>query len=786
MLRVRMAALACAATAVCAVLPAGAQAAAPCNVNWVGPSGGDWNTPANWSTDAVPVEGADVCIETASTVVLDDTDASPPTLGSLDVGGNSGASAQLDVAIHDVVVSNATTIGANAGVVLDGTYHGANAGDASLGGGTVDNLGTITMEGSGYNATLYGTVTNQGTIDVPNGTESLGQGSNGGSGSLLNEGTINISSTSSNPSNPPVLKAIAFPITNAGGTINNQGEFDVYGANGVNGGYTQGNGTETGNALQIGANAPITYTGGGASGLNVTVSNAVTGSLVAGQSLQANIGTVLTATASMTNAGSITLDGSYHGSGGGNAAFGGGSGVTITNTGTITMRDGATLYGTVVNQGTIADTDGAAVFGSGSNGPTTAPVGTLTNTGTISTTAASNDPGNPAVLSAISMPVLNDGGTITNAGTFNVSGANGINGGYTQGAGTETGNSVEIGANAPIGYAGAGASSIEVHDGNALTGNISAGQTLQMDIGVTVTAPSSFTNAGSIILNGTYYGGGGGPAGIALSSGTLTNSGSILTESSATLAGDLDNTGTITMQPSSTLEQTSGTFTTDGTLVPEIASTGYGELKVDSGAGLAIGGTLTPTLESAFTPKKAQEIDVIYAPKWKGTFASVGSNWKPDFNTKSQYIGVIYQPGYRYTAAPVAPAVRKIVVSSGTVKLTLACGPAACARYKAVVSVTEHLKGSKLVAVTASAAAKTTRKAKEKTKVVTIGSASGLVATGRSATVTITLDATGKKLLARYHKLKAVVTVTAGGKKVAGKTVSITAAKKKATTKKKK
>jgi len=64
-----------------------------------------------------------------------------------------------------------------------------------------------------------------------------------------------------------------------------------------------------------------------------------------------------------------------------------------------------------------------------------------------------------------------------------------------------------------------------------MSGSLVAGQKLQMDIGTVVTENGSFSNAGTITLNGNYYGGGGGPAGIALSAGTLTNTGTILAES---------------------------------------------------------------------------------------------------------------------------------------------------------------------------------------------------------------------------------------------------------------
>jgi fibronectin-binding autotransporter adhesin len=741
------------------LLPAAGQAAtAPCTVSWTGGASGDWDTPGNWTGDHVPVAGADVCIETASVVSLSQGDTQAAAVASLDIGGNSGAAAELQLAIGQVVTSTATTIGSHASLVLNGTYTSGEAGNAALGGGTVDNLGTITLEGAGYTATLFGTVTNQGTIDIPDGTVDLGQGSNGGTGSLTNEGTIDVSPASADPTNPATVDDGGFPIVNAGGTIDNQGTFNIGASNGIDAGYTQGNGTVTGNALQIYGGTPIVYTGTGASSLNVVDSNSLTGSLVAGQSLQANIGVVLSTTASMTNAGSITLNGSYHGSGGGNAALNGAAGTTITNTGTLTLEDNATLSGTVVNTGTISVPDGTAVLGSGSNGPSAAPIGTLTNDGTIDIAATSSDTNNPPTLQSAGMPVSDNGGTIDNQGTFTVGGANGVASGYAQGNGTETGNPVEIYGDAPIAFTGKGAASIEAHDTGTLSGSLSAGQTLQTDIGVTLTAPSSFTNAGTIVLNDTYYGSGGGSSGITLTSGTFTNAGSLVSEQGTTLAGDVDNTGTITLEPGATLEETSGKFSTTGTIITQISSQAFGELQIDSGASLALGGTLDPTLEGGFTP--TQEIDVIKSPGWTGTFASVAKNWKPDYNTSGNYVGIIYDPGYTGPVAGTPPTVRKVAGGAGKVTVTLTCAlkTGSCESYSIVI----------------------TARAKKTAKPETIALLRGTVKAGKSVKASVSLNAAGRKLLAKLKKLRATVTIGAGTTLLKSATVTISKPKPKA------
>jgi hypothetical protein len=151
--------------ALAAVAVAAPAPAATCSGDtWTSSASGEWETAGDWS-EGVPKSTSHVCIEKAVTVTMTDGQTSPIPVASIDLG-SEGAAAQLHVSIHDVVESPATTIGANATLTLDGTYHGANAGNASLRGGSVVNHGTIVMEGSGYSATLAGAITNEGTIDV--------------------------------------------------------------------------------------------------------------------------------------------------------------------------------------------------------------------------------------------------------------------------------------------------------------------------------------------------------------------------------------------------------------------------------------------------------------------------------------------------------------------------------------------------------------------------------------------------------------------------------------------
>jgi hypothetical protein len=522
------------------------------------------------------------------------------SLGSLEI-----ESATLETKISTIVpVSGATTIGTHGALILNGTYEGANAGNASLGGGTVTTDGTITMEGEGYTATLFGTITNNGTIDVPYGNVSFGYGGNGGAGSLDNRGTIDVSPvSSSHPHAPAGVEALGAPVTDdTGGVIDNEGAF-------------------------------------------------------------------------------------------------------------------------VIKSG-----------------------------------------GEPA------MP-----------------------GSYTQGNGSESGNAISIGQDSLLNYTGSGASSVEVHNSLTMTGDIAAGQKLQTDIGTVVTEPSSFTNAGAIVLNDNYYGGGGGPAKIALSSGTFTNTGTILGESGDAFAGNAINSGTITITPGSVWEQESGTFTNAaaGTISPQISSKGFGEVQLDTGTSFTAGGTLAPVLTEGFVPKIGEEINVVNmrGGTWSGTFGAVANGFEADYRN-SGYIAAIYgspsigptpTPAPTPIATPISASAATALVSSiasvaGKVLVNLSCPArgAACASATVKVSVVEHLNGGRITAVSAKA------KAKKKTKVVVIATKSISLAAGQNASLSVTLNATGSKLLAKYRKLQALVTVSAAGKTIGTQKLTIAKAKPKA------
>ena len=117
------------------------------------------------------------------------------------------------------------------------------------------------------------------------------------------------------------------------------------------------------------------------------------------------------------------------------------------------------------------------------------------------------------------------------------------------------------------------------------------------------------------------------------------------------------------------------------------------------------------------------------------------------------------------TTAPLTAALPKASASGTKVSSTIACsGGDSGQACSGSVALTSHVRtrGGTPVAVTA-ATGKKKKPHKPKggaTKVVTVGSATYSSATGSSATVTVALNAAGKRLLARFYRLPVTLTVS--------------------------
>jgi hypothetical protein len=108
-----------------------------------------------------------------------------------------------------------------------------------------------------------------------------------------------------------------------------------------------------------------------------------------------------------------------------------------------------------------------------------------------------------------------------------------------------------------------------------------------------------------------------------------------------------------------------------------------------------------------------------------------------------------------------------IVGSTATVRVTCAGGASAGCALDLTLSVTETLRGRKLIAVAALAA----NRHKNKTKTVMLGAATVRLTSGQSRTVRISLNARGKRLLGARHTLRVRLAVLANDRMMAHRTV---------------
>lgn len=109
-------------------------------------------------------------------------------------------------------------------------------------------------------------------------------------------------------------------------------------------------------------------------------------------------------------------------------------------------------------------------------------------------------------------------------------------------------------------------------------------------------------------------------------------------------------------------------------------------------------------------------------------------------------------------------------VSGTTASVPITCKGETSCKVSLKLTVTETLRGHRLIAVSA-------RKAKLTHKTVTLGTASGTIKAGRTARVRIGLNGTGRHLLASRHRLTAKLTVVQNRRTIARPKVTFNAPK---------
>ncbi len=515
--------------AVVAGVPA-AFAQGSCADSWTNSAGGLWiptssGTDANWSTGAPPTASQSACITIAlsAPVVLN---SGTGVASSLTLGGTSGSD-ELELTGATLTLASASTVSPNGTIVFDDGVMNMEAPSV------LTNEGTISIAGSSGGVAFYGDVTN-----APDGFVSASQAMYVETGTFTNRGELSIASTST--VNVPYSgggSSAGAVLDNAGGTIQNQGFINVN----PGGTFEEGAGTVVG--VPATYNAGIQITGGaldlvgkGASSFDLAGGGGATlsGNIAADQTVFVD--------ATVYIAGSITNDGNLIDDGGGELSVPAGD--TLTNAGSIVVppANNFELAGNLLNEakGRIAVAPGSA----GGSTLTLEGAVTLTNDGTISVGTSSN----AAELSAGSAGTIdNAGGTIANAGTVQVDpGAT-----FVEGKGKTTGKPVVV--TGSLDLTGQGASSFQL--GGTLSGNVAAGQTVELGLGLgNAMASGSFTNAGTLMSDGS----------LALPYGdTLTNKGTIEFGQGTNLGG-LTLYGNLTNAAGGVLDGDGGTLQMGG------------------------------------------------------------------------------------------------------------------------------------------------------------------------------------------------------------------------------
>jgi hypothetical protein len=591
------------------------------NDNWIKTTG-NWSLGSNWSTGSPPTSSQNAVITNSGAAVSEDINATIQNL-TIGSGDSLGINNNIVLTIKGTSISNSGSFSINSGgngtELLIGNANTTLSGTGTL---TMDNLTTNIIEGTANGNKLTNQSTIQGAGNIGNGVLTL-----------VNSGTIN-----GNVSN-------ALTIQTNGGTTNtgtleatNGGTLFLTGSRG--GGITNTSGTieAVGSSSFVQLDGGVGITGGTltstSGGLIEDISVATLSGLTisSGSTVQMNDGTTLNLVGTITNNGTLSMQGANS-----QTFLKMNGNVTLTGTGSVTMRNNtpniieATTSGnTLTNQETI---QGSGNIGNGvltlvnkgtidaNNGVASNPLTIQTNGGTTNTGTLEATNGGTLFLTG------NRGGGITNtSGTIKAVGTSSmvqLDGGVTITGGTLTSAS------------GGLIEDISVATLSRLT--ISSGSTVQMKDGTTLNLVGTITNNGTLsmqganvqtplVINGNVTLTGTGSLTLSIASNNLiegsTNSNTLTNRETIQGAGNIGN-GVMTLVNAGTIDalpgnpqliiQTSGGTTNTGTLEANggtlfltgnrgggITNTGgtikavgtFGTVQLDGGVGIT-GGTLT-------------------------------------------------------------------------------------------------------------------------------------------------------------------------------------------------
>ena len=287
---------------------------------------------------------------------------------------------------------------------------------------------------------------------------------------------------------------------------------------------------------------------------------------------------------------------------------------------------------------------------------------------------------------------------------------------------------------------------------------------------------------------------------------TLQNAhGATLAVTGGTLVVDnaqtLTNDGTITIAPGAQLNESpslfggADTFTNaaDGTIEAQIAAaSNFGTIHFGGNTTVNLGGALAPSAVDDYAPAVGSAFAVFpldsnvafgLSPRVTGTFGSVSGGFAADYShetTSPAYIGVVYgasggggipsptpSPSPSPAPSPTAPrpstlGYGKASAKGSTVRVTLSCSTGGgCKTATIRETIRVRTTRGRILGI-AFSKARSTKHAK--VQVLTVGTRRLTPASDTQTTATVTLNATGRRLLARFHRLRLKVTVSTGGK----------------------
>jgi hypothetical protein len=523
--------------------------------------------------------------------------------------GTVGGSARANVAAGLI---NAGTIEMTAAAT------NADGAELVIQGGTVVNTGTIVVQRAGDVAVgrIDGFVENRGTLDI---RDDLTFGSNG---RITNLGTTTIGAEAA------VAFGSNYVVNQNAGVLHNAGRMELsaeFSTGGdtfnFNGGTVEGTVIIQGHSrLNIGPGSE----GAGTFQFERNSANAtLTGNIAPGQTLRL-IGTragntahsaAVVAANGFTNGGTIVMDSETAGSGGASLVVTAG---TLVNTGTIAVdatipQRGRAIDANIDNRGIFTIRDNLSFHGTNR---------AFTNTGTVRVfDGATVTVGSAAVFNQ-QAGVFDLGGALvlntefnTGPDTFN------FNGGDIEGAAGVHLRSTSRLNIAPGAADGKGRFVYRAPAGGTMSGNLGPQMTLRIQAS-SVTVANGLTNAGDIVLaveSSPTQG-----ATLAVTAGTLVNTGAITVEPTATdapLNAVIENHGRITIKDTINLSRVNANHINRG--VVEIASgntltlMGNSTLRNLAPGGFGGGGTLSIANGSIFTAAGALAISVTNAGRFR-------------------------------------------------------------------------------------------------------------------------------------------------------------------------